>query len=326
MIRNLILFSAPLVSALNMEACIWDAVTLKEERARRPNLAQAVEGGQNQQFDIAALRAKIQKLEASPQDSAEWLNELAGSYLRTGEPRRAVALLEPALSRFATNYGIHANLGTAYHLLGDYKAAEREIALDLEINPQAHFGLERYHLALLQYLVRDLKYQEDHVYIDEWSQPFTGDNAMSMSHYVERSSGLFSQERARSTPSNDPPPGYMAKWDLAGDPKFEEGIIYMATLNARQPACFTMLGVACLARRDFNLASAAFQKALDLGSPQRKLLEQKIGECKEMISHSHPQTPWIPILLLFLSFAGAIVLGVFGLRKLIAYARRPAIR
>src|SRR3954463_15968602 len=222
-ICGLIPFGIPLVCGLNLEACIWDAVTLKEERARRPNLAQAVEGQQNQANDIAGLRVKIQKLEASPQDSAEWLNELAGSYLRIGEPRRAVALLEPALNRFPTNYGVHANLGTAYHLLGDYKAAEREIAKDLEINPQAHFGLERYHLALLQYLVRDLKYQQDHVYLDEWSEAFTQDSAVWMSHYVNRSTGLFSHERARSAPSPDTPPGYLAKWDLASDPKFEEG-------------------------------------------------------------------------------------------------------
>jgi Flp pilus assembly protein TadD len=318
---SLIHVAVPLLCGLNMKACIWDAVTLKQEQGRRPNLAQAVEGRQNQVNNITELRVKIQKLEDSPQDSAEWLNDLAGSYLRIGEPRRAVTLLEPAVSRFATNYGLHANLGTAYHLLGDYRAAEREIAKDLEINPQAHFGLERYHLALLQYLVRDLKYQQDHVYLDEWSEAFTQDSAVWMSHYVNRSTGLFSHERARSAPSPDTPPGYLAKWDLASDPKFEEGVAYMATLNARQPACFTMLGVACLARRDFNLASAAFHKAIDLGSPQRKLLEQKIGECEEMISHSRSaKFSWIAILILVLSFAAMIGVSVFGLRKLIRYA------
>src|SRR4051794_21872747 len=92
-------------SALNAAACIWDAVTLEEERARRPNLAQAVEGTYKITNDLAGLRLKIQKLEAAPQDNAEWLNELAGAYLRVGDAQRAVALLEPALNRFSTNYG-----------------------------------------------------------------------------------------------------------------------------------------------------------------------------------------------------------------------------
>ena len=239
-----------------------------------------------------------------------------------------MALLEPALSRFATNYGVHANLGTAYHLLGDYKAAEREIAKDLEINPQAHFGLERYHLALLQYLKQDLKYQEDHVYIDEWTEPFKQDSAAGMSQHVQRSTGLFSKDRVYLTASNtDEPPGYLAKWELASDPKFEEGIIYMATLNAHQPACFTMLGIACLAKRDFNLASAAFRKALEFGSPQGKLLKTRIAECEDMIRNSHAhKLAWLPILMVLLAFAMMVGLAIFGLSKLIRYLGRPATR
>ena len=76
------------------------------------------------------------------------------------------------LHKFDTNYGIHANLGTAYHLLGRYKEAEHEIARDLQINPDAHFGLEKYHLALLQYLSRDTNYQYRHVYVDEFTESF----------------------------------------------------------------------------------------------------------------------------------------------------------
>ena len=40
------------------------------------------------------------------------------------------------------------------------------------MNPDAHFGLEKYHLALLQYLIRDAKYQSRHVYVDEFTAHF----------------------------------------------------------------------------------------------------------------------------------------------------------
>src|SRR4051812_46788070 len=129
-----------------------------------------------------------------------------------------------------------------------------------------------------------------------------------MSHYVERLTGLFSKDRDPFSASNtDKPPGYLANWELASDPKFEEGIIYMTTLNPGQPACFTMLGIACLARRDFNLASAAFRKALELGSPQGKLLKTRITECEDMIRESQAhRVPWIPILILLLGCAALV--------------------
>ena len=77
---------------------------------------------------------------------------MPGACLRLGQPREVVKLPEPLREKFANDHGFLANLGTAYHLLGRYPEAEREIARDLEINPDAHFGLEKYHLALLQYL------------------------------------------------------------------------------------------------------------------------------------------------------------------------------
>ena len=75
------------------------------------------------------MRKRIQELRANRRESdAVWWNDLAGAHLRLGEAQEAVRLLEPVVKQFDTNYGIHANLGTAYHLLGRYKEAEREIA------------------------------------------------------------------------------------------------------------------------------------------------------------------------------------------------------
>ena len=116
------------------------------------------------------FKNRIKNLEANRDEkNSVWWNNLAGAYLRLNQPATAVKLLEPVVSKFPNDYGIHANLGTAFHLL-DVQDAEKEIARDLEINPDAHFGLEKYHLALLQYLVRDADYKREHVYIDEFSR------------------------------------------------------------------------------------------------------------------------------------------------------------
>lgn len=198
-------------------------------------------------------------------------------------------------------------------------AAEREIARDLEINPDAHFGLERYHLALLQYLVRDSAYQKEHVYIDEWTGAFTRNLAYWLSDAADKSTGLYSVERDYAKQSSGKnSPSYLSKWNLASDPKFEDGVIYMATLNPQQPACFTMLGIACLAKRDFNLARLAFQKALGLGSPQEKLLKERIKECDEMIAKSGGRTEWKALGIAFLILVGCAGLGgMFWLAKIV---------
>src|SRR5882724_11338767 len=133
--------------------CIWDADTLAQEKAKSPKMAEVILGPAPKPVDPALLRTRIQALKSAPrEDEPNWWNDLAGAHLRLGEASETVKLLEPVANKFANDYGVHANLGTAYHLLGRYKDAEREIARDLELNPEGHFGLEKYHLALQQYL------------------------------------------------------------------------------------------------------------------------------------------------------------------------------
>src|SRR5579862_1898970 len=154
-------------------ACVWDADSLSHEKSRSHDLAQTILGIPEVSEDTNKLQTRIRDLRANPQENdANWWNNLAGAYLRLNEPQKAVDLLQPIVEKFPNDYGIHANLGTAYHLLGRYQDAEKEIARDLEINPGAHFGLEKYHLALLQYLVRDPKYRSRHLYVDEFTVAF----------------------------------------------------------------------------------------------------------------------------------------------------------
>jgi len=233
------------------------------------------------------------------------------------------------VKKFDTNYGVHANLGTAYHLLGRHQEAEKEIARDLEINPDAHFGLEKYHLALLQYLVRAADYQRRHVYVDEFTDAFLYGRTLVFSSrgIVERgepsetngatraelegdlarlaSSGKKAggEERAvlRALAELDAPPPYRYRWDLSRHPNLEEGVIYLASLNPREPACFVMLGVKSLHNHDLNLAAKAFERAIRLGSPQRDLLESHIRAIRSHIREARRQ--YLPLY----AFIGLLV-------------------
>lgn len=298
--------------SLPASACIWDAQSLWHEKLRSHDLASAILRDKPILEDTNRLRDTIKLLEADPhQNDALWLNNLAGAHLRLNEPQVAVTLLEPVVGKFPNDYGIHANLGTAYHLLGRYKDAEKEIARDLEINPNAHFGLEKYHLALLQYLSRDAKYQARHVYVDECTRIFltgsiryfprtsesdataddnTNNLAAAEADYAAMLKTNKNDWRASdmlaAIVSMDSKPAYRAKWNLVDDTNFEQGVIYMAQMNPKEPACFVMLGIAASRTRSYHLAASAFEKAIALGSPQAELLKRKVEELNDYISGS----------------------------------------
>jgi tetratricopeptide (TPR) repeat protein len=295
---------------LTSRACIWDADTLAQEKRKSPDMAKVILGKATEQVDAKPLRERIATLKASPRENDPgWWNDLAGAHLRLSEAKEAAELLEKVVERFPNDYGIHANLGTAYHLLGRYAEAEKEIARDLEINPDAHFGLEKYHLALLQYLMRNAAYQKEHVYVDEFSEVFFQKewSTLGLMHPVWDDEILISNSVTNDFPN------YRLKWNLASNTNLSAGVIYMASLNPREPACFVMLGIACLSdgvRRDLNLAIAAFQKAIELGSPQSAILERRISEIRSHVRTARGQKNAILLLVIGGTIASFIAIVI----------------
>ena len=333
--RTLLRILLAVFFCFNAGACIWDAQSLSHEKSRTHDLAQTILGESQIQENTNQLRARLKELEANRKESdVNWWNNLAGTYLRLNQSQDAVNLLEPVVGKFPEDYGIHANLGTAYHLLGRYQDAEKEIARDLEINPNAHFGLEKYHLALLQYLIRDSKYQSRHVYVDEYTADFLSQNG---GHLFHNSSGRMHEAMADQYSNNvaaaeadyaamlktnreeatvldmlgivaavDPKPEYRAKWNLDTDTNFEAGVIYMAQMNPKEPACYIMLGIAAWKTRGYHLAASAFEKAIALGSPQSELLKKRVDGLNEYIRKSRQNDP----IFIFAALAAALVLYI----------------
>ena len=324
------------------QACIWDSKTPWQEKREHPTLAQAILSTRAEMADIKELNERIQKLRASPRtNDPAWWNDLAGAYLRLGQAAEAVKLLEPLTNKFSTDYGVHANLGTAYHLLGRYAEAEREIRRDTEINPDAHFGLEKYHLAMLQYLSRDENYRSRHLYVDEFTYRFLttpshmrNPNKAEQAAYHEELTGLERKElqseldkiRQQTTTEEsasefrrtllrlamaDAPPSYFARWNLAEDPKLDDGVIYMAELNPKEPACWVMLGVVAVKHSDINLAKVAYQKAVKLGSPQADVLKWHLAH----LNKYHPKYFGLPRELQLAVLAIALAIAYYIFRK-----------
>lgn len=337
-----------LLSSWVAHACLWDGDTLADEKKQHPTLAEAILHPTNEVADTPRLMAKIESLRAAPKENEPaWWNDLAGAYIRVGQSAEAVRILEPLTNRFPEDYGIHANLGTAYHLLGRYSDAEREIARDLEINPEPHFGLEKYHLALLQYLIRDERYRLRHVYLDEFSNSFLAESGMRASSYpspaepgdsapdsvktqgeqwtetllkdpnyvIEHKNQLYYVGKALADLAQFEPPAYKSKQALDGDPNLEKGVIYMATLNPREPACWVMLGILAAKNSDKHLTIAAYRKAIELGSIQAPILRSQIDGLKEHIRKARANSPAVVVgnllPIVFLLCMGLVVLIMY---------------
>lgn len=334
-----------MAQAVPLRACIWDSDTLWSEKLKNPDLAKLILEPAPPPTDPAPFLKRIQELKANPRrQDPHWWNDLAGAYIRAGKPQDAADLLAPVVSQFPDDYGIHANLGTAYHLLGRYAEAAKHIARDLEINPDAHFGLEKYHLALLQYLERDTDYQSRHVYVDEYSdvlmmtlvsfqvhgyripQPISEPQEKLPANFEEQRQWRINEINSLSKSDSgyeqvllmhyedfndfDQSPDYRKKWSLLNDPKLQEGIVYMATLNPQQSAAWVMVGVLCLQKKDLNLAAAAFDKAIALGSPQKMFLEIKVKEIQRHIKEGGPKGR--PLEVAYLIFIGLLLVGLGG--------------
>jgi hypothetical protein len=115
-------------------------------------------------------------------------------------------------------------------------------------------------------------------------------------------------------------PPYRGKWNLATDTNPQEGVIYMASLNPNEPACFVMLGVASWRHRDLNLTVKAFEKAIALGSPQKILLEAKVNSIRKHINEARAHRSG---LLFSIAIAcGLLILLIAVLRVIVRVIRR----
>lgn len=92
------------------------------------------------------------RLEKSPQNVALY-DDLAVAYDKTGQHDKAI---ETILRKEAISPGLYetyANLGTFYIHNGQFREGLEQIAKAIEINPDAHFGRERYQKLLVEYVL-----------------------------------------------------------------------------------------------------------------------------------------------------------------------------
>ncbi len=104
-------------------------------------------------FDKDEIRRKLgEAIAKRGQEEDDFKNEsnIALYYMKLGEVKKALNILEPLAAEYPDEYIIIANLGTAYELDGQLPKALEQIKKGYEINPNSHYGSEWIHIKILE--------------------------------------------------------------------------------------------------------------------------------------------------------------------------------
>jgi hypothetical protein len=152
--RSVIALALTLLLPTALLACLWDYDTLKMERRRFPNALELITGKflrHSPEFYAWRIRDRQERLQREPENLALY-DDLAVAYDKTGQRDQAIATILKKNELKPGVYETEANLGTFLMLDGKLDEALPHLEKAIEINPDAHFGREKYQVILLQYV------------------------------------------------------------------------------------------------------------------------------------------------------------------------------
>lgn len=149
----IVLFAGTVTSIA--EACLWDWDTLQMERRRFPGVLETITGKfvrHSPAYYEWRIRDRTERLKSAADDPA-LIDDLAVAYSKLGRHADAIALLERTLDAHPDRYETLANLGTIHMLAGDLQTGKQYIDRAIVINPNAHFGREKYQSLLADWFL-----------------------------------------------------------------------------------------------------------------------------------------------------------------------------
>jgi tetratricopeptide (TPR) repeat protein len=140
-------------------ACLWDYDTLAQERARFPGTLELITGKflrHSPEFYEWRIRDRLARLQREP-DNLAYLDDLAVAYDKTGQHAKAIETMQAKEKKHPGLYETAANLGTFYIHVGEPEKGLPYIEKAIQINPDAHFGREKYQKLLVEYVLERRK-------------------------------------------------------------------------------------------------------------------------------------------------------------------------
>ncbi len=146
---------------LPVQACLWDYDTLAMERQKFPTVLELIAGKflrHSPEFYEWRIVDRQKKLAALSPDAViearlPLRDDLAVAYDKLGRQEEAIAVGEETLAMDPQRYESVANLGTFYIHDGQLEKGLDLIKEAIRINPDAHFGREKYQQYLVEYLL-----------------------------------------------------------------------------------------------------------------------------------------------------------------------------
>ncbi|WP_395733586.1 tetratricopeptide repeat protein [Prosthecobacter sp.] len=161
--RLLLAAAALAFSAVAAKACLWDSDTLAAESARFPGISQLITGAfprHSQEFYEWRRKTSEQQLAKNPALFALY-DDLAVAQHKLGDHKAAIATMLAKEKLRPGVYETYSNLGTFYIYTGELEEAVKWIGKALAINPNAHFGREKYQKWLVEWLIERNKPHEE---------------------------------------------------------------------------------------------------------------------------------------------------------------------
>lgn len=257
-----------LLLSLPVAACFWDTDTIDTELRGIPK-ASVLATGRWFRHGPEYYRSRVTKLEGEKLGLAG-CDDLAVAYSHLGFHQKALEAIDRKAALLAATpdrehqYRYHANRGTILAHSGHFQEAVSELDLALKINPDAHFGRERYQRDLIRYLAAtnsDPKLWTEHNFLS-WS----GYSVMGVPFVIGnpsfRGPGRFELE---------------GSWEEAF-----EGVSGMLRFGGLEgPELYRCLGDLSLANHHLNLAWLFYLKAIEKNHPASEAIEASVLSIEE---------------------------------------------
>jgi tetratricopeptide (TPR) repeat protein len=135
--------------------CLWDTDTLIAERARFPEVTDIMTGNFPRhsrgfyEWRVKTCKAALEK----DKTQTALYDDLAVAQHKLGDHKAAIATMKRKEQATPGLYETYSNLGTFYIYTGELKEAVKWIDMALKINPNAHFGREKYQKWLVEWVL-----------------------------------------------------------------------------------------------------------------------------------------------------------------------------
>jgi hypothetical protein len=136
-------------------ACLWDQDTLQMERTRFPTALELITGKflrHSREFYEWRVADRLEKLKHDP-DNLDYYDDLSVAYSKTGRNDKAIETILIKDKKKPGLYETEANYATFLMLSGQWQEGLQHVETALSINPDAHFGREKYQKRLAEYVL-----------------------------------------------------------------------------------------------------------------------------------------------------------------------------